>query len=86
MRLNIHIQRLVLDGIDIPPSQQGALQEEVQAELSRLLAADGLAPRLLSGGALSRVRGGSIQLAGGESDPTQLGQQVAQAIYGGLGR
>lgn len=84
MRLEIHIQRLVLDGIDIPLGQQGALQEEVQAELSRLLAADGLAPRLLSGGALSRVRGGDIQWTG-DGDPAHLGGQIAQAVYGGIG-
>lgn len=85
MRLEIHIQRLVLDGIDISPGQEGPLQEALQTELSRMLAADGLAPRLLGGGALARVRGGDIQLTG-DSDPAQLGGQVAQAVYGGIGR
>jgi hypothetical protein len=85
MKLEIHIQRLVLDGIDIPPGQEGALQQAVQAELSHMLAAGGLAPPLLRGGALARVPGGDIQLTG-NSDPTRLGGQVAEAVYGGIGR
>ncbi len=85
MKLEIHIQRLVLDGVDIPPGGEGPLQQAVQAELSHMLATGGLTPRLLSGGALARVRGGDIQLPG-ESDPAQLGGQIAQAVYGGIGR
>jgi hypothetical protein len=85
MRINIHIERLVLDGLAIPPGEQGLLQETVAAELSHMLAANGLAPRLLSGGALARVRGGDIQLTG-DGDPAQLGEKVAQAVYGGIGR
>jgi hypothetical protein len=85
MNVNLHIERLILDGISIPHRQRPHLQAAVEMELTRLLAADGLAPNLLVGGAVPRVPAGAIQLTG-ESDPTYLGQQIAQAVYGGIGR
>jgi hypothetical protein len=84
MDVNLHIERLILDGLSIPPVQQELLQAAVEAELARLLGSEGLAPQLLGGGALARVPGGSIQLAG-DGDATRLGQQIAQAVYGGIG-
>jgi hypothetical protein len=84
MNINVHIERLVLDGIAIPAHQRPLLQAATEAELARLLAINGLAPHLLSGGAMPHVPVGSIQLAAG-SKPAQLGQQIAQAVYGGIG-
>ena len=84
MNVNIHIERLVLDGVDVPYAQRPALQAAVEAELARLIAAGGVAPGLASGGAYARVPGGSIELTNG-GDPTVLGGQIAQAVYGGIG-
>ena len=85
MNINIHIERLILDGLPITRNQHSLVQTAVEAELTRLLAADGLAPSLQTGGALSHLQGGSIQLTG-EGNPGQLGQQIAQAVYGGIRR
>ncbi len=84
MNINVHIERLILDGLPIARNQGPLVQVAVEAELARLLAADGLAANLLAGGALAHVQAGSIQLTG-EGNPGQLGQQVAQAVYGGIG-
>ena len=84
MNTNVHIERLVLDGIDVPYHQQPLLQAAVEAELARLLAAGGVAPGLRAGGALSHVPGGTIDLAE-DRGPAHLGQQIAQAVYGGIG-
>jgi hypothetical protein len=84
MNTQVYIERLVLDGIDVPHRQQPLLQAAVETELARLLAAGGVAPDLREGGALPRVQGGTIQLAE-ERDPAHLGKQIARAVYGGIG-
>jgi hypothetical protein len=85
MNTQVYIERLVLDGIDVPHRQRPLLQATVETELARLLAAGGVAPGLREGGALPRVQGGAIQLAEGR-DPTHLGKQIARAVYGGIGK
>lgn len=85
MNINVHIERLILDGLPIGYGQRPLVQAAVEAELARLLADDGLSPELLAGGALPSVRTGSIQLAN-EGTTIQLGRQIAQAVYGGIGR
>ena len=84
MNINFHIERLILDGLSITRSQGPFVQAAVETELSRLLTERGLASSLQSGGAMPSVRAGGIQLTT-ESNPTQLGQQIAQAVYGGIG-
>jgi hypothetical protein len=85
MRINLHIERLILDGIAVPANQQRVLQAALEAELSQSLADGGLAPSLLASGALPFVQGGGMQLPN-QASPADLGQQIAQAVYGGLGR
>lgn len=82
--ITIYIERLILDGLPLTHSKQPLLHAAVEAELSRLLAAGGLAAHLQVGGAFPRVPGGTIQIAG-EGDPARLGQQIARAVYGGIG-
>jgi len=84
MNINIHIERLILDGLPITHSQRPLVQASVEAELARLLATDGLASSLQAGGALPNIPGGSIQLTS-DGNPHKLGQQIAQAVYGGIG-
>jgi hypothetical protein len=83
MNINVHIERLILDGISIPHRERPLLQAAVEAELARLLATDGLAPDLLTGGAVPRVQGGGIQMTS-EGGPGQLGRQIAQSVHGGI--
>lgn len=85
MNINLHIEQLILDGLEIAPHQHPLVQAAVETELIRLLAVDGLAPHWLTGGAVPRVSAEAIQLRG-DHNPTHLGQQIARAVYGGIGR
>ncbi len=83
MIINLHIERLILDGINIAPDQKHLLQSVVTTELTRLLTKGGILPDLARGVALPRISANSIQVTG--NDPVQLGQQIAQSVYGGIG-
>jgi hypothetical protein len=83
MNINLHIERLVLDGVNIAPGQRHLLQASVETELTRLLTDGGLSASLAQGTVLPRLSTGGIQLTG--NNPTQLGRQIAQSVYGGLG-
>lgn len=86
MSIKVHIERLVLDGLPVERHQAPLIQTAVEVELARLLVADGLAPTLKSGGgATPSVSAPGIQLSS-DSNPAQIGQQIARAVYGGIGK
>jgi hypothetical protein len=85
MNINLHIERLVLDGIPLGPGESPLLQAAVAAELTRLLATGGLSDALQSGGALYNIRTAGVQLADDRS-AARLGEQIAGAVYGGIGK
>ena len=85
MNINLHIDRLVLDGISLDSHQRPVLQQALQRELTRLLANGNLHPDFVGGIAIRRLAVPGIQLAE-NIQPTQLGQQIAGALYGGMGR
>lgn len=85
MNIDLHIERLVLDGIDIPHNERPFLQAAVTAELTRLLTDGGLPPGLTAGDAMAIARGDDMQMSPG-GDPERLGQQIARSVHGGLGR
>ena len=80
----LHIDRLILDGLDLRFAQRADLQTAIETELARLLAEDGLGSSWQSGGAAPSVSASAIQHSSDDS-PTKLGQQIAQAVYGGIG-
>jgi len=84
MNINVSIERLILDGLPLTHSQRPLVQAAVETELARLLAAGGLAAYLQAGVALRSIPGGSIQLPS-DGNPNTLGQQIARAVYGGIG-
>jgi hypothetical protein len=84
MNINVSIERLVLDGL-AESSAQGSLRgAAVETELARLLATGGLEMILQSSGAWPSMPVSVVQLTA--SKPAQLGQQIAQAVYGGIGQ
>ncbi|MDT4331506.1 hypothetical protein ACQE3E_13815 [Methylomonas sp. MED-D] len=83
MNIHLHIERLVLDGVDLAGHSRGELQAGMTAELTRLLSEGGLATHLVGGGALPRLSTNAVQLTG--NNPTQIGQQIAQSVYRGIG-
>lgn len=84
MNINVSIERLVLDGLPVSSIQGPLLGAAVETELARLLATGGLEASLQLGGACPRVPISVVQLTA--SKPAQLGQQIAQAVYGGIGQ
>ena len=85
MSISIHIERLILDGLSVPHRQRLQLQAALEAELARLLAAEGLSVDFSTGGTLPAINGGVIHMQDGEN-PAQLGRRIAQAVYRGIGR
>jgi hypothetical protein len=85
MNINLHIERLVLDGLTLERGQEPLVRAAVEAELARLLTAHGLSSSLMSGGATPHLRAGQISLSG-ESSAHQLGHQIARAVYRGIGQ
>jgi len=83
MKINMHIERLVLDGLSVPYHQQPLLQAAVETELVRLFTVNSPANGLLTGKAVSHIPASDIQLAD-ESNPGHLGQQIARAVYEGV--
>jgi hypothetical protein len=84
MNVNLHIERLILDGLPVGHGQGALIKTAVEAELGSLLRESGVSPELRSGGAFPTVRANSIH-ASGENSPSRLGQQVARAVYSGIG-
>jgi hypothetical protein len=84
MNINVSIERLVLDGLPVSSAQASLLGAAVETELARLLATGGLKMGLQFGGAWPSVPVSVIQLTA--SKPAQLGQQIAHAVYGGIGQ
>jgi len=83
MNINLHIERLVFDGVNIAPGQRQLLQASMEAELTRLLTDGGLSSNLAQGTALPRLPAKGIQMT--SSNPMQIGRQIAQSVYGGIG-
>ncbi|MBR8839567.1 MAG: hypothetical protein DSM106950_37595 [Stigonema ocellatum SAG 48.90 = DSM 106950] len=83
MNINIDIEKLVFEGMAISPSQRRLLQGAVEAELGRLMATVGIPDKWKAGGVVPQVPSGGIQLKPG-TNPTLMGQQIAQGIYRGM--
>lgn len=89
--IRLHIERLVVEGLDIPPAQGRAFRAAVEAELVALLTRGGVAASLTGSGL-----GGSVPLGHATPDlppatvrfpgaPAAAGRQVARAVYSRIG-
>jgi hypothetical protein len=78
VRINLHIERLVLDGLPLERRDGPALQVVVREELSRLLAAE----NFTSSQAVATAKGSPI--IGTVPGVDMLGRQIASSIHGGL--
>ncbi|MES2741985.1 MAG: hypothetical protein V4754_13675 [Pseudomonadota bacterium] len=82
MSIDLHIERLVLDGLPFEPAQAGLLRAALENELGRLLREGGLVPRADLGAAM--LRAAPVTLAAGAS-AAALGRQIAASVYGAVG-
>ena len=85
MKINIQIDRLVLDGFDLSRSQRPLMQAAFETELARLLVRDGLSNELVSDVRLLSLQVPTIQLDN-TNNPNAFGEQVAQAVHKGIGQ
>lgn len=82
MKINLNIERLVLDGINIPPAHRHLLQTSVETELAKLITDRSLTPNFSNDTSLPRLSTSNIQLT--ENNPTQIGRQIAQSVQEGI--
>ncbi len=84
MTIRVHIERLVLDGVNVGAGDAPRVQAAVEAELSRLVSAGGLAPALRASTNLAVLPAGDVHLDSAPN-PSRLGTQIAQSVYQGIG-
>ena len=85
MKINVHIERLLLEGLPVTRHQGTLVQAAVEAELARLLAEGDLDPQLLATGAVPSLSADTIQLPA-TVEPARLGRQIARAVHGGISK
>ena len=85
MNINLHIERLVVDGLDIEPGQRHRLQPAIEAELRRLFSQGQLRPELMGGVAVPRIDVAPIRTSPA-AGPADLGRQIAGSIHGGVAK
>ena len=78
MRINLHIERMALEGFELAPWQKQQLHEAVHTELARQLAAN-TEFRPSQGSARARIDGGAFP-APDRDDPARLGGRIARAV------
>ena len=83
MTVKVHIERLVLEGLPLAPGDSAAVGASLEADLTSLIAAGGLAGQIRNGAAVPRLRGTDLQVAPGSS--SRLGKHIAGSVYGALG-
>jgi hypothetical protein len=86
MNINLHIERMILDGLPLTSGQGAVVQTAIETELARLLEANSrwVFPDLRDGGTMPSVRAGSFLLAE-KSSPAQVGHQIAGVLATTLG-
>lgn len=85
MNINLHIERLILDGLSFEASNKASLQTAIETELARILTENNSAANWQTGGATPSVRAAGIQITT-QSSPAQIGRQIAGSIYGSIGK
>ena len=85
MNINLHIERLVLEGLPLTRAQGPMVQRAVEMELARLFAGTGIGSGFRSSGTVPRANGGAMQFAR-DATPGQLGTQIAQSVHQGLSK
>ncbi|SHJ56068.1 hypothetical protein SAMN05444159_0920 [Bradyrhizobium lablabi] len=85
MNIRLHIERLVLDGLPVTSAQGPRVKAAIEAELGRLLSEGGISHELAAGAVLPSVSAPSVHAPRGVA-PAQLGKQIAQSVFAGVGK
>ena len=86
MDVRLHIERLVLEGVQVEPRHRSHLQVALEAELTRLLKSGSLRADLFSGGALRSIAAAEINAINVTTPAAaaQLGNNIAHAVHVGI--
>jgi len=84
MKIRLHIERLVLDGLPLERRQAPQVQAALERELSRLLSAEGRGRDWRTDGAVARLKAPAIRLTKG-NPPQAIGRDIAKSIHAALG-
>jgi hypothetical protein len=85
MNIDIHIERLILEGLPLGAGQGAVVQAAVEVELARLLVQSGITPSLQADGAVPSMRATAIQFTA-QSTPAQMGERIAHSVYAGISK
>jgi hypothetical protein len=85
MNVNLHIERLVLDGFALDGRDAALVQAAVRAELTRLFVQNEAGAASLASAAVPNLRAAPMRLSGAETPP-RLGSAIAQSVYGAVAR
>lgn len=85
MNIELHIERLIFDGLRVEQRHRAQIQAAIESELTRLLTTGGLSAELATGGAVRSLGAGEIDLTN-PLGAAHLGNQIARAVHVGIGR
>ncbi len=85
MTINLHIERLVIEGLGEGSDQNDRIKTAVEAELARLLREGGLVQSLQISTAVPVVKSPPVEMDE-KASPTILGKQISRGIYSGIGK
>jgi hypothetical protein len=83
MKINLHIERLVLNEVSVEPNQRAELKVAVETELRQQLVSQGIGSAIQSNNNRHLVSGGSISIDN-IYKPESFGQQIGNAVYIGI--
>lgn len=84
MTIDLHIERLVIEGLALSSTDGRMMEAAVAAELTRLLAAGPIPPAARASGVWPSVP--ALALPGAATrEPRQLGRAIASGVYRSLG-
>jgi hypothetical protein len=84
VKVNLHIERLILDGLTVSSLQGAAVRSALERELARVLAQGGLPGPWGEDGAVLRLAVQHFTLAPGER-PDAIGRRIAHSLHRGIG-
>ena len=84
MNVNLHIERLVLDGLPVGSHEGPLVEAAIAAELTRMFAEGSFGAGVPRGRATPLVCAEAIRMESGGAEG--LGVQIGQAVFGGIGK
>ena len=84
MKVRLHIEHLLLDGLPVSNAQGAQVKAAVEAELGRLLTEQGVAHEFRSSIAVPSVNAGPMQMPR-RATPVALGTEIARSVFSGVG-